>query len=84
MSPAYIHIHARGHAHIHVGGLILLLIAIQNVYQKSVPQITFVTMASAHFSVLRNFERNQGDQIWRIFAHWAIVYFGQLFRKLHK
>jgi hypothetical protein len=22
---------------------------------------------------------DQGDQIWRIFAHWATVFFGQLF-----
>jgi hypothetical protein len=25
---------------------------------------------------------NQGDQIGRIFAHWAIVYFGQIFETL--
>jgi hypothetical protein len=27
---------------------------------------------------------NQGDQIGRIFAHWAIVSFGQFFRKVEK
>jgi hypothetical protein len=26
----------------------------------------------------------QGDQIGRIFAHWAIVYFGHVFKKIQK
>jgi hypothetical protein len=32
----------------------------------------------------KKMEWKQGDQIGRIFAKWAIVNFGQLFRKLQK
>jgi hypothetical protein len=31
------------------------------------------------FLMIKQFGKEQGDQIVRIFAHWYIVYFGQFF-----
>jgi hypothetical protein len=42
-----------------------------------------VTQEEAKTRAPNKVDRNQGDQIGRIFAQWANVYFGQYFEK-HK
>jgi hypothetical protein len=44
--------------------------------------ILYINKNTGEFKI--NVGYGQGDQVWRIFAYWVMIYFGKFFWKLQK